>query len=161
MAKSAGMTSEKALLLEQTCRELRARLETLGRAAREAHEAATDPGSRAESKYDTRSLEASYLASGQAKQLADMAEVLRVLESWELTDLEDWQEIEPGALVEANLGGGKVRFLLVPLGGGMEVQDAHGEVTLLSPDSPLYQKLLGMRVGDELDQPPLEVCRVS
>lgn len=151
------MVSRKMLLIEKTCRELRARLEKLALAAREAHEAATDPGSRAESKYDTRSLEASYLASGQARQLAGLVEVARVLESLSLPDLDGTGVIEPGALVEVAMADGSVRFLLVPAGGGLEVTDDDGVVTMLTPESPLYQKLLGLEVGDELDLPPLRV----
>lgn len=56
----------KSELLELIRAELRARLDRLAKAAMDAHAAATDPGSKAESKYDTRSLEESYLATGQA-----------------------------------------------------------------------------------------------
>ena len=56
----------KSTLLEKIRMELKASLEGLTKAALDAHAAATDPGSKAESKYDTRSLEASYLAAGQA-----------------------------------------------------------------------------------------------
>ena len=48
----------KSQLLTRIRAELRARLDRLSRAAFEAHAAATDPGSKAEGKYDTRSLEA-------------------------------------------------------------------------------------------------------
>ena len=47
----------KSDLLELIRVELRSRLERLAKAAMDAHAAATDPGSKAESKYDTRSLE--------------------------------------------------------------------------------------------------------
>ena len=63
----------KDRLLDAIRAELRARFDRLTRAAKDAHAAATDPGSKAESKYDTRSLEASYLAAGQARQLEDLA----------------------------------------------------------------------------------------
>jgi uncharacterized protein (DUF2345 family) len=64
--------SPKSALLERIRVELRSQFERLAQAAREAHAAATDPGSKAESKYDTRSLEASYLATGQAKQVEEL-----------------------------------------------------------------------------------------
>ncbi len=57
----------KSDLVELICGELSATLERLTKAAQAAHEAATDPGSKAESMYDTRSLEESYLATGQAR----------------------------------------------------------------------------------------------
>ena len=61
----------KSGLLSLIIAELGGRLSRLSKAAIEAHAAATDPGSKAEGKYDTRSLEASYLATGQARQVED------------------------------------------------------------------------------------------
>lgn len=140
--------------------ELRTRLERLHRAAAEARDAATDPGSRAESKYDTRSLEASYLASGQARQAQELAESLRILETYQPADLDMDAVIEAGALVEVDVMGESSLFLLIPAGGGVEVEHDGCEVTLLSPASALYQKLAGRRVGDSLDDPPMMVTEV-
>jgi len=74
--------SSKSALLERIRAELRARFERLAAAAREAHAAATDPGSKAESKYDTRNLEASYLATGQARQVEELAAAIRIFETF-------------------------------------------------------------------------------
>ena len=75
--------SPKAALLDRIRKHLSDRLDRLSQAARDAHAAATDPGSKAESKYDTRSLEASYLAmagmarAGLAPAALDIAPVGR------------------------------------------------------------------------------------
>ncbi|MES2441077.1 MAG: transcription elongation factor GreAB [Verrucomicrobiota bacterium] len=150
----------KSRLLDQIRAELRANLERLAKAAYEAHAAATDPGSKAESKYDTRNLEASYLAAGQARQVDDLAASLRTFESLTLPDIPPGHPIEAGALVHARLHGQPARFLLVPTAGGMEILHDGQEITLLTPESPLYQKLLGLLPGDTLDTPPLTVTRV-
>ena len=44
------------------------RLAVLEKAARASHAEATHESSKAENKYDTRGLEAAYLAGGQARQ---------------------------------------------------------------------------------------------
>nr|MCU0749472.1 hypothetical protein [Akkermansiaceae bacterium] len=93
----------KTALLEQIRTELRSRLERLSRAAMEAHAAATDPGSKAEGKYDTRSLEASYLAVGQAKQVDELAEAVRIFDALVLPDFDMDDRIDAGALVEAEV----------------------------------------------------------
>ena len=59
----------KQALMDVIRKQLKERLDRLTRAAKESQQAATDPDSKAESKYDTRNLEASYLAVGQAKQV--------------------------------------------------------------------------------------------
>jgi len=79
------MTS-KAELIQRIRSDLTARRERLEMAAREAHAAATDPDAKAESKYDTRGLEASYLAAGQAKQAETLAEAIQALESASFPD---------------------------------------------------------------------------
>jgi hypothetical protein len=147
----------KSKLLEQIRSELRARLERLSKAALEAHAAATDPGSKAEGKYDTRSLEASYLAAGQARQVEELAEALRIFESLALPDFQEADEIDAGALVETVLNGETNFFLLVPASGGLEIHHDGHEITLLTPASGLYRKLLGLHVGEILDAPPLRV----
>ncbi len=151
----------KFRLLEQIRTELRAQLERLTKAAHEAHAAATDPGSKAESKYDTRNLEASYLAVGQARQVDELAASLRIFETLALPDFEPDAAIDAGALVEAELHGSPAFFLLVPTSGGLVIAHAGMEITLLTPDSPLYQKLLGLRSGDSLEFPALTLIQIS
>ncbi len=151
----------KSRLLEQIRAELRAQLERLSKAATEAHAAATDPGSKAEGKYDTRSLEASYLAAGQARQVDELAESVRIFETLALPNFEMEDAIDAGALVEVELNGESTSFLLVPAAGGLVIVHEGQEITLLTPDSALYRKLLGMRIGESLDAPALRVIEVS
>ena len=151
----------KFAILTRIRAELRARLDRLSKAACEAHAAATDPGSKAEGKYDTRSLEASYLAAGQARQVDGLAESVRIFEALTLPDFEMDDAIDAGALVEVALNGESGFFLLVPASGGLVIMHEDQEITLLTPDSGLYRKLLEMRVGESLDSPNLTVIAVS
>jgi hypothetical protein len=151
----------KSALLAQIRADLRERLDRLSKAAMDAHAAATDPGSKAEGKYDTRSLEASYLAAGQARQVDELAEAIQTFEALRLPDFEMHDPIDAGALVEVDLAGESSWFLLVPTSGGMVIQYEGREITLLTPASGLYQKLLGLRVGDTLDAPPMTVTEVA
>ncbi|MES2660550.1 MAG: transcription elongation factor GreAB [Verrucomicrobiota bacterium] len=151
----------KSAILDQIRSELRARLERLSKAAFEAHAAATDPGSKAEGKYDTRSLEASYLAAGQARQVDELAESVRIFDSLTLPDFGMDDAIDAGALVKVSLNGQTLHFLLVPASGGLEITCEGIEITLLTPASDLYRKLLGMLAGESLDMPALVVTEVG
>lgn len=151
----------KQRLVEMIRSDLRERLERLARAAMEAHAAATDPGSKAEGKYDTRSLEASYLAAGQARQVDEWAEALRIFEVWNLPEFGPGDAVDAGALVEVRMAGETACFFLAPVAGGMVFRHEGREVTLLTPDSPLYQQLVDLRVGDVLERPPLTIAAVS
>ena len=58
----------KRELVNQIIQQLTGEVEVLFKAARAAHAEATHEQSKAEDKYDTRGLEASYLARGQSRQ---------------------------------------------------------------------------------------------
>ena len=113
-AQGCGPRPMKDRLLSAIRAELRARFDRLTRAAKDAHAAATDPGSKAESKYDTRSLEASYLAAGQARQLEDLARDVSLFDTVALPAFAMDDPIDAGALVEADLHGESTWFLLAP-----------------------------------------------
>ncbi len=151
----------KEEIVELIRAELRARLDRLAKAAMDAHAAATDPGSKAESQYDTRSLEESYLATGQARHVKELGETLQTFENLRLRDFSSDEEIAAGGLVEVERDGAKLLFLLAPASGGLEIEFEGREITLLSPESPLYQNLLGMRAGESLDAPPFMIRSVS
>lgn len=150
----------KERLLDLIRAELRSRFDRLSRAAMEAHAAATDPGSKAESKYDTRSLEASYLAAGQARQVDELAQDITTFDSISLRDFDPEDDIEAGALVEVDIDGDSSWFLLAPAAGGLEVEWEGRGITLLAPSSTLYQRLLGLKMGDSAEDPALFVSEV-
>ena len=151
----------KGEIVELILAELRARLDRLAKAAMDAHAAATDPGSKAESKYDTRNLEESYLATGQARQVKELGETLRAFGNLRLRDFSKNEEIAAGALVEVERDGSRLLFLLAPASGGLEIEYKGRGITLLSPESPLYRNLSGKRAGDRLDAPPFSIRGVS
>ncbi len=153
----------KSELLDEIRGELRARLERIAKAAMAAHEAATDPDSKAESKYDTRSLEESYLATGQARNVKELSETLRIFEALQLPEFGPDDRIEAGALVGLRRGSNAsaVYFLLAPAAGGLEIVFQGKEITLLSPDSPLYAKLAGKTLGQTTESPDFEISEIQ
>ena len=67
------------------------------------------------------------------------------------------EPIGPGALVEGDLGGDTVFFFLLPGGGGHTIEHLGCELTVLSPEAPLYQKLLERKAGDLIDDPAIMI----
>ena len=70
----------KNALIAKIIEQLTAELELFAKAARASHAEATHEQSKAESKYDTRGLEASYLARGQSRQLAETEQAIKQFE---------------------------------------------------------------------------------
>jgi transcription elongation GreA/GreB family factor len=142
--------NKRALVLEAVKR-LRADVALYARAARTARAEATDEQSKAENKYDTRGLEASYLARGQSRQLAETESAIEELEAFHPRRFGPEDVVDVGALVEVQHGRARDLFLLAPRAGGTEVEFDGREVTLLTPQSPLGSRLIGRRRGDVLD----------
>lgn len=139
---------------------LNAELATLTRAAQGAFAAATDPDSRAENKYDTRTLEASYVARGQARRVAELQEAARAFGALSGDALEPGAAITPGALVSLKTPEEAVYYFLGPFAGGTEVLHEGNEVVVITPASALGQKLVGRHAGDTIVLRPGAEARV-
>src|SRR5580700_8804326 len=72
---------DKARLVKEIVASLSASLGVLEKAARASHAEATHESSKAESKYDTRGLEAAYLAGGQARQAKEILDSIKLYET--------------------------------------------------------------------------------
>ena len=148
-------------LLEKFTCQLRQHLATMTEAAKNTHAASTGEEAKQEGKYDTRGLEASYLADAQAEQTQLLTTSLRLFESLQLENLPPDSKISPGALVETENNGEINHYLLTPCAGGMSMAYEAGELTTLSPDAPLYQKLLGLRCGDLTEDSAIMVLDIQ
>ncbi len=135
----------KADLLARIVARLQAELALLATAARATHAEATDEENKAEDKYDTRGLEASYLAHGQSKAAVEAAQAVAQFQALALRDFAATEPIGLGALV--GLEGGTLYFV-GPRAGGTEIEVAGKTVMVITPQSPLGRQLLGRRQGD-------------
>lgn len=120
---------------------LKKRLERQKAANQGAKQTATDSESRAETKWDTSGLEASYLARGYAQQFEETAKQVETLHDFKLPDLSE-SAVDLGALVLCELDGFQDWMFLLPYCGGMELDIDGVEVTIITPESPLGQQLL-------------------
>jgi hypothetical protein len=137
----------KTQLLQQIVDHLSDSLDLLEKAARASHAEATHESSKAENKYDTRGLEAAYLAGGQARQAREILESLKVYRSLALRDFAPDEPIDLTALVGVEVGGVESLYFIGPKHGGLEVEFEGGEVTVITPPSPLGQNLIGQKAG--------------
>ena len=141
------MKMNKTVLLEQIVAALGESLEVLERAARASHAEATHESSRAESKYDTRGLEASYLAGGQARQAMEIMDSIKMYQSLAPRDFAPGELIDLTAVVKLETDGIPAIYFIGPKSGGVEVNYAGDEITVITPQSPLGQNLVGKKAG--------------
>lgn len=153
---------QKSDIIDAVLQELRREFEQRRQAAKNTRASGNDPESKAEDKYDTRSTEENYLADGLAKQAAAAGEAAMALEKMPLREFGKEEPADLGALLQVDFGEeDREWFLLVPAGGGMEVQAEGLAVTLLNPESPLGQVLMGSRMGETLPQPGASIVTIK
>jgi len=138
---------DKAVVLEEIIASLQSELETYIRAAKFSHAEATAEENRAENKYDTRGLEASYLAAGQANKVIELEAAITSF--GELKDKPANESVEIGALVELGQEESTELYFIGPTAGGTEVEVAGSEILIITTESPLGSQLMGLETGQK------------
>jgi transcription elongation GreA/GreB family factor len=134
-----------AELLSTIAAELAA-AERMHRATREG---ATHEEAKPENDKDTRALEQTYLARGQAKRVEELRAGMAALEGMSAAAFAEGAAVVLGAVVELSEETGDTTVFLAPCGGGTQL--ANGTVQVVTPQSPLGRSLLGKRQGDECE----------
>jgi hypothetical protein len=137
----------KTELIAEFIEKLRAQVEIMKKALADSSENATGEQTKSEGKYDTRAIEASYLAEAQRQQLNAAQADLGKLENFSPPDFPPESAISLGSLVETELEGEIFFYLLAPAGGGLNTTYLGCETTLITPDSRLFQQLLDQKIG--------------
>ena len=117
---------KKTELVRQIITSLTESLGILDKAAHASHEEATHESSKAESKYDTRGLEAAYLAGGQARQVMEIPDSIKAYEALVPRDFTPGEPVELTALVELDA-------------------DAHTQLILLGRRAAAWKSSTGAR----------------
>lgn len=144
-----GSPLDKRAVIAAVVASLEAEVVRLATAARATHAEATDAENKAENKYDTRGLEASYLAHGQSLAAHELALALTQYAALTAREFGRGDPVSLGALVTVAAPTPSVYFL-GPGAGGTEVRVGDRAVTVLTPQSPLGRQLMGRRQGEVL-----------
>jgi transcription elongation GreA/GreB family factor len=140
--------TDKPALRAELLRILAGTLETARAAHAAAVAGATDDEARPENDKDTRGLEQSYLARGQAQRVAELEAAVAEIGALGLRAFGGTDRIALGALVTVEEDGREHRFFVAPHGGGTVLA---GGAQVVTPTSPLGRALIGRRVDDEVE----------
>ena len=138
----------KRALVKKILAQIEAEVESYAKAAKAAHAEATHEQNKAENKYDTRGLEAAYLAGAQSRQAAVAQQAIEDFTKLALKDFTNVDAIDLTALVELESKGERSVFFIGPCKGGLEIQQNGREVLVITPQAPLGQQLVGRKQGD-------------
>jgi transcription elongation GreA/GreB family factor len=143
--------ADKAEILKLIRERVSADLATMSAAQRLVVDGATHEENRPENDKDTRALEQSYLARGQAQRVVELKDALNKLKALELRDFSADSAIGLSALIALDDGKELVHYFIAPAGGGIRVTLADVTVRIVTPQAPIAQALLGKRQGDDLE----------
>ncbi len=112
------------------------------------HSLMTAPDMKSEGKYDTRGIEAGYLAGAQKVRVAELEGDLEMLKEIKPRAFKKDEEVAIGALVELQLNDQKKKYFISPTAGGTLV-DIDGEgILVISVFSPIGSEALSLKVGE-------------
>lgn len=143
---------EKETIVRLIIEKLETNLSVLLDAAKAAHDAATHEENIADNKYDTLSLEASYVAQGQANRAQSIRFAIDAYQKLSLQSFNENSAIAVTALVSLEAeDGSPMLVFLGPHAGGLKVGEHGREVVIITPTSPLGKGLLGKLQGDTVN----------
>ena len=132
-------------------KKLEVDLDVLQRAAQTAYEAATDKENIAENKYDTLGLEASYLATGQARRVEEIRQALKNCQAMTQAPYDTAQGIQVGDLIRLEAVNGNEQWVfLAPDAAGLKLIQDDQTITVITPRSPLGAALLRKQPDDDV-----------
>lgn len=142
---------DKRRVLEALIEALLASVHAAASSAEDVRRSATHEEARPENDKDTRALEQTYLARGQAMRAEALLEQVKLLRSMLSENLKS-KEICAGSLIGLEDEDGSTRcLLLAPHGGGVNVEVDGINVVVVTPSSPLGRALLGKRIDDAVE----------
>jgi hypothetical protein len=119
-------------------------------AANATREGATHPEAKPENEKDTRALEQSYLARGQASRVAELTQQIQSLRFMPIRPFGPGDAIAMGALVTLRAEKEVRCLFLAPCGGGIGLSIDGVVVFVVTPQSPIGAGVRGRAVGDEV-----------
>lgn len=131
--------------------KVQSELDGLKEAYQSSKDYTTDEEAKAESKWDTQSIEAGYLAGAQKLRVDELEQELKLLEEAEIREFSNKETVEIGSIVTLETNQKIMHYFLLATAGG-EMINLEGKVILTTTVfSPLGQELIGLSIGDEFE----------
>ena len=139
---------DKRALVAKLREELAREIAAMRAAQKDTQKAATHEEAKPENDKDTRALEQSYLARGQAERVRDLERSDNALEFLVLRPCDKGML---GALVEVEHEGARAVYFLAPAGGAIRAAIDGTSVQVVTPEAPMGRALVGKEAGDVVE----------
>jgi hypothetical protein len=150
-AVRAARLPNKRKVLDAVVARLSETLAQMSSAAEQTRKDATHEEAKPENDKDTRALEQSYLARGQAMRAEELIEQREVVRFMPLPKFGPDDPVRAGALVLLEADEGTRCIFLAPHGGGTEVEVDGVHVLVVTPASSLGKAVVNRMLGDDVE----------
>lgn len=138
----------KKSLIDSLLAGARADLAAAESAAQAASSGAQSESMKSDGKYDTRGIEAGYLASAQLKRVEELKLEIQMLEELPIKNYQADDVVGVGALVDLDINGTVRSYFIATTAGGTILKLDDKAVLVISVFSPIGDAVMGLSVGD-------------
>ena len=139
---------DKKIILETLLENLRKELKDVESAANSTKDLANADDLKSEGKYDTRAIEASYLASAQQKRVEEIKIDIQMLEDLEIHPS---TQLQMGSLALLEYNNQSRYYFLTSTSGGTMLTINGQAVLVISVFSPIGNEALGLKKGESFE----------
>ena len=143
-------------LLEKVTLELKVAQEAEATTSSYAKEGDVKP----DGKYDTRGIEAGYLAGAQSKRVEELKLEQQMIEETPIKSFQSDDEVGIGALVEIEFKGQTRSYFVCSTAGGTMLNINGKGILVISVFSPIGDAVVGCKVGEEFELETPQETRV-
>nr|BDT27160.1 GreA/GreB family elongation factor [Bacteriovorax sp. HI3] len=143
-------TIDKKKIVEVLIEKLNTELKEVEGAAKSTRDLAVAPDLKSEGKYDTRAIEAGYLASAQNKRVEEIKMDIQMLEDL-VTQIEPASKLQLGSLGLIDCNGQKRLYFLSTTSGGSMLMIDNYPILVISVFSPIGDAALGLGAGESFE----------
>jgi len=146
------MTNIKSKLLDMAIADIEKQIETAERGRQDSIEESKAHKGAMASRYDTFKEEAQYLAGGFAARIQELTPLLAALKSMRMR-IPANNKVSGGAIVEVEdtYTGVKMKYFILPAGGGNAYEVDGERYSTLTLQAPLARSLFGKTERDEAE----------
>jgi transcription elongation GreA/GreB family factor len=143
----------KSELLQKVIDVLQKNIEGVERRAQTATQASIDAPGAMQSHSDTTKSQMGQIANALQKSLSEQQLAMSALQTMiSMSRPSEAKFVEEGSLVEVTDGGSENEFyLILPAGGGIEIEDRERTILIVTPQAPIAITLMGMRQGESVE----------
>jgi len=116
-----------------------------------SHDYATHGEVKSDGKYDTRGIEAGYLAGAQKRRVLELEGELALLEKLAQEKSMASDVIAIGSLFGMKSEGSEKNYFLSPTTGGYQIEIGSVQVLVLGLQSPLGRETVGLAIGESFE----------